>query len=93
MKSAREIAEEIVRELDDFTAMGTPFILHERTKQKAVSEIEAAITQDRAELLGMVKKLKGILRQALSDDKFNDHSSGIWQMKAKQVLKDTMDFE
>jgi len=26
------------------------------------------------------------LKEALSDDEYNDHSSGIWQLKAKRVL-------
>ena len=33
------------------------------------------------------KVLEDILREALSDDEYNDHSSGIWQEKAREALK------
>ena len=33
-----------------------------------------------------IKLLEYILRDALSDDSFNDHSSGIWQDNARKAL-------
>lgn len=33
-----------------------------------------------------IELLEGILKKALKDDKFNDHSSGIWQMEAMEAL-------
>ena len=48
-------------------------------EKEAVDLIDKTIKEHEAELLN-------ILKEALECDKYNDHSSGIWQIKAKKAL-------
>jgi hypothetical protein len=51
--------------------------------------IKKALTAERSISDGLrkeVEEARKILESALSDDSFNDHSSGIWQEKAEQLL-------
>jgi DNA-directed RNA polymerase sigma subunit (sigma70/sigma32) len=54
-----------------------------------VKMIADALTAERDIAEGLrkeVEEARKILESALSDDSFNDHSSGIWQEKAEQLL-------
>ena len=70
-------------------------IVEVKEKDEKIAELNAILSnrcvhmEKIASLESLNEKLAGILRMALSDDNYHDHSSGIWQTDAKKALNRT----
>ena len=99
-KAEEEIAflnreNDVLKELDDPTLFNLIKKTREdqevlqsenEAKQKLYEENIGIWQRKYSDKLEENEALLSILKEALSDDKFNDHSSGIWQIKAKKAI-------